>query len=60
MSLEKDIKRLSGLLSENTPDVAAVTELVEKLSPHNDKLDDESAVFLIKAKMFLRDDRKGV
>lgn len=59
MSLEKDIKRLSGLLSENTPDVAAVTELVEKLSPHNDKLDDESAVFLIKAKMFLRDERKG-
>ncbi|HDU4322122.1 TPA: AAA family ATPase [Klebsiella aerogenes] len=59
MSLEKDIKRLSGLLSENTPDVVAITELVEKLSPHNDKLDDESAVFLIKAKMFLRDEKKG-
>lgn len=59
MSLENDIKQLSELLSENTPDVVAVTELVEKLSPHNDKLDDESAVFLIKAKMFLRDKKKG-
>ncbi len=33
MSLEKDIKRLSGLLSENTPDVVAVTELVENYLP---------------------------
>jgi predicted ATP-binding protein involved in virulence len=59
MSLEKDIKRLSGLLSESVPDIVAVTELVEKLAPHNDKLDDESAVFFIKAKMFLRDEKKG-
>ncbi|WP_241612710.1 AAA family ATPase [Rosenbergiella epipactidis] len=58
MSLEKDIKRLSRLLSENTPDLVSVTELVEKLSPYNDKLDDESAVFFLKAKMFLRDKMK--
>ncbi|PWC15466.1 AAA family ATPase [Brenneria roseae subsp. roseae] len=58
MSLEKDIKRLSIFLAEDNPDTFAVTELVEKLSPHDDKLDDESAVFLIKAKMFLRDNKK--
>lgn len=58
MSLEKDIKRLSALLSENDPDTVAVTELVEKLTPHSDKLDDESAVFYIKAKLLLRDIEK--
>ncbi|HIE8607298.1 TPA: AAA family ATPase [Klebsiella variicola subsp. variicola] len=58
MSLEKDIKRLSCLLAEETPDTVAVTELVEKLSPHSDKLDDESAVFFIKAKILLRNIEK--
>lgn len=58
MSLEKDIKRLSSLLSESSPDSTAVAELVEKLSPHSDKLDDESSVFFIKARMFLRDIKK--
>ncbi|HEE9788928.1 TPA: ATP-binding protein [Enterobacter soli] len=59
MSLEKDIKRLSGLLAESTPDIVAVTELVEKLAPQSDKLNDESAVFFIKAKLFLRDEKRG-
>lgn len=59
MSLEKDIRRLSSLLSESNPDTVAVTDLVEKLSPHSDKLDDESAVFFIKAKMYLRDNKEA-
>lgn len=58
MSLEKDIKRLSSLLSEINPDSIAIKELVDKLSPHSDKLDDESSVFLLKAKLFIRDNKR--
>lgn len=58
MSLEKDIKRLSSLLSEINPDTISINELIEKLSPHSDKLDDESSVFLLKAKMFIRDNKR--
>lgn len=58
MSLEKDIKRLSNLLSEVNPDTVAINELVDKLSPHSDKLDDESSVFLLKAKLFIRDNKR--
>ncbi len=58
ISLEKDIKRLSILLSEIDPDTVAINELVEKLSPHSDKLDDESSVFLLKAKMLIRDNKR--
>ncbi|MET1383424.1 AAA family ATPase [Yersinia enterocolitica] len=58
ISLEKDTKRLSALLVEENVDNAAITELVEKLSPHQENLDDESAVFLLKARRVLREDKE--
>ncbi|MCU6213280.1 AAA family ATPase [Morganella morganii] len=60
MSLEKDIKRLSNLLSETSPDSISINELVDKLSPYSDKLDDESSVFLLRAKLFIRDNKREV
>lgn len=58
MLLENNIMQLSNLLNNN-PDVIAIKKIVEKLSPHKDKLDDESSIFLIKAEMLLRENKKG-
>ncbi|WP_245208336.1 AAA family ATPase [Serratia fonticola] len=57
ISLEKDIKRLSALINNQNKDIAAIKELVDKLSPHEEKLDDESAVFFLKARRVLRDNK---
>lgn len=59
ISLEKDIKRLSALINETSIDLEAVSEIVEKLLPHKEKLDDESAIFLLKG-MKLLQNKKGV
>lgn len=58
ISLEKDIKRLSILINNESYDCVAIKELVDKLNPHEDKLDDESAVFLLKARRVLRDNKE--
>ncbi|MEL5681245.1 AAA family ATPase [Serratia nevei] len=57
ISLEKDIKRLSALINNENKDVVAIKELVDKLSPHEEKLDDESAVFLLMARKALRENK---
>lgn len=58
ISLEKDIKRLSLLLNEKCMDIDGIRELVEKLAPSAENLDDESAVFLLKARLVLQDSKE--
>ncbi|WP_241169664.1 AAA family ATPase [Serratia marcescens] len=60
ISLEKDIKRLSALINNENTDIVAIKELVDKLIPHEEKLDDESAVFFLKARRVLRDNKGGI
>jgi predicted ATP-binding protein involved in virulence len=59
ISLEKDIMRLSSLLNEKNMDIDGIKELVEKLTPNAENLDDESAVFLLKARRVLLDLQEG-
>lgn len=58
ISLEKDIKRLSSLLNEESMDIDGIKVLVEKLAPSVESLDDESAVFLLKARRVLLDSKE--
>ncbi|MBH2581744.1 AAA family ATPase [Serratia marcescens] len=53
--LEEDIIKLSSLLNTEKKEYSAIGELVKKLNPYEDKLDDESAVFLLKARKILRE-----
>lgn len=59
VSLEKDIKRLSLLINEDNHDIEAIDEIVQKLLPYRDKLDDESAIFLIKGMNLLKCKARG-
>ncbi|MBS6076526.1 ATP-binding protein [Citrobacter cronae] len=57
ISLEKDIKRLSILINEKRIDMDALSEIVNKLLPYKEKLDDESAIFLLKGATILKNNK---
>ncbi|HCE8854385.1 TPA: hypothetical protein NHU67_004851, partial [Citrobacter freundii] len=59
ISLEKDIRRLSALINETNLDLSAIGEIVTKLLPYKEKLDDESAIFLLKGISLLQNNKEG-
>lgn len=59
ISLENDVKQLSKLLNEDNKNLDVIKEIVDKLGPHEKKLDDEAAVFLLKARKIIIDYKEG-
>jgi hypothetical protein len=47
------------LINEKSFDLSAISEIVTKLLPYKEKLDDESAIFLLKGISLLQNNKEG-